>query len=302
MSEMASLGPLDQLHLRIKWVHERRRKSSFHLDLEFINSPYTIFWLVLTGTNELLTEGKKHRLKPGDFLVFPPQAPIRITGRGNRRTDTFHYLSIGCEAKTGVFNFIDLQTFPGITNLSDSASLSPFIALWRQMVEFSGRFSTRSFLPGAWQSVVPPVTSLYADYMKLYALLSQWFAMMLEMMLPYLPPVLDNIDPRIHRACTYIRNKLDAKLTLKDIARHVYLSEPHLRSLFYKTLGMAPTDFLQKERLARVKELLFSTDYRIKEIAEMVGYQEQGQLSRAFRLAEGISPQEYRYKGRLVRN
>ena len=46
--------------------------------------------------------------------------------------------------------------------------------------------------------------------------------------------------------------------------------------------------------MERAKELLAGTEMSVREIAELVGYENQHYFSRCFGKAAGISPREYR--------
>jgi AraC-like DNA-binding protein len=289
------LGPLEHLRLKAHWVYKRRRGSSYRL--KGISSPYTIFWLILSGTNSIMVEGNWIVVKAGDLIVYPPQTIIKVLGES---LEMFNYLSIGCDAKAGAFDVASIYDFPRITRLPDTPELARFIASWNMLIEYSNRIATDTNTREGNSHFILPDTLQYSFHIKFHALLLQWFSEMLDLMLPFLSTTPDKLDYRIYQACAFIREKLSTKLTLKDIANHVYLSQPHLRTLFHKSLGMPPMEFLRKERILRAKELLLSTDYMLREIAEQVGYLEQGQLSRAFRAAEGISPLEYRCQERLL--
>jgi AraC-like DNA-binding protein len=259
-----------------------------------------VFWFVVTGNRHITSEGQRITLSAGDFLVFPPQADI--INENEDCVTPFETLTLGCEAKVGAFDFVTIYGFPKIIRLPPSDALTRFLALWRLMEDYTSRYEADLNSPDP-ENTMPaqlPDTARYSLYTQLYSMLTQWFSLMLDLILPHLPAHPVQIDPRVHQASVYIREKLSEKVLLREIANHVGLSEPHLRTIFHKALGVSPMEFLRKERILRAKELLLSTNFGLKAIAEAIGYDEQGQLSRAFRLAEGISPLEYRRKGRTL--
>jgi AraC family transcriptional regulator of arabinose operon len=302
--QMGKVFALPQLYLKLQWVHERsqsyHKRSQSYYRLSGVSSPYTVFWFVVTGTRHVISEGQRLTLSEGDLLVFPPQADI-MKEKDDLET-TFVTLTLGCEAKVGVFDFVTLYGFPKITRLPPSNELTRLLDLWRQLEKYTSRYESdlNNPNPGLEDHAHLPDKAQYSLYTQIYAMLTQWFSLMLELMLPHLPAHPSHIDQRVHQACTFIRSKLGEKIRLQEIAVHVALSESHLRTLFHKSLGLSPMEFVRKERLLRAKELLLSTDYGLKTIAETIGFDEQGQLSRAFRLAEGISPLEYRRMGRTL--
>jgi AraC family transcriptional regulator of arabinose operon len=284
-----------QLDFRTKYVYLRNRRNA--LRRSGVNSgPFTVFWYVLAGRRWLFSEGKEYMLEAGDFVVFLPHIDITLGEEDDGEKEPFEYLSLGCEAKISAFNFVEIYAFPKTVKFPQSAAVSQFVELWRRIADYSEDHKEMLNTSSSKDTSLLPTAAQYSVHNKLYVMLTQWFSQMLELMLPYLPPTQYKMDHRVQQACTFIREKMNSKLTLKDIADYVFISEPHLRTLFLNALGMSPMNYLRKERLLRAKELLFSTNYRLKEIAEMIGYHEQGQLSRAFRLAEGISPLEYRQR------
>ncbi|MET1138558.1 helix-turn-helix transcriptional regulator, partial [Bacillus subtilis] len=70
------------------------------------------------------------------------------------------------------------------------------------------------------------------------------------------------------------------------------LSVNHFIRTFKRQLNMTPIEYILKLRMAKAKQLLFSSD-KIKEIAEQVGYKDEHYFSRVFKKNEGIAPTLY---------
>jgi AraC family transcriptional regulator of arabinose operon len=70
--------------------------------------------------------------------------------------------------------------------------------------------------------------------------------------------------------------------------------------LFREALGMPLMEYVRQARISRARELLSMTSCSLKEIAEQLGFEDQSQLSRAFRKAEGLSPLSYRKRWQLL--
>lgn len=77
-------------------------------------------------------------------------------------------------------------------------------------------------------------------------------------------------------------------------ARSAGLSEEYFRRLFRRKLGIPVCRYIQQQRIARAGELLLEGEYRIKEIANMAGFDDLSEFSRAFKLYFGMSPRAYR--------
>jgi AraC-like DNA-binding protein len=83
-------------------------------------------------------------------------------------------------------------------------------------------------------------------------------------------------------------------LTLTDLASVVHLSAAHFSTVFRAITGCSPMRYLAQYRLQRVRELLRSTQWSVREIAEATGYTDPCYLSRTLRRYEGVSPIAYR--------
>jgi two-component system response regulator YesN len=98
----------------------------------------------------------------------------------------------------------------------------------------------------------------------------------------------------IDLAKKYIINNFNKDITLKDVAAEVYLSHNYLSELFKKEVGEGFYDFLSNYRIKKAKEILMTTNLKIYEIAEHVGYSDSITFGRAFKKITGITPNSFR--------
>ena len=56
--------------------------------------------------------------------------------------------------------------------------------------------------------------------------------------------------------------------------------------------------YLNNVRITKAKELIRSSDLRLTDISQMVGYDDQSYFTKVFRRIAGMSPNEYRKKVR----
>jgi AraC-like DNA-binding protein len=87
---------------------------------------------------------------------------------------------------------------------------------------------------------------------------------------------------------------LHRKLTLDVLAGAAYLSTSRLRHSFKAEVGLTPTQYLQRLRMERAKELLETTRLSVKEIRSRVGFSGDSHFVNDFRRAFGVSPARYR--------
>lgn len=98
----------------------------------------------------------------------------------------------------------------------------------------------------------------------------------------------------IKLAKDYIINNFNKNITLKDVADEVFLSQNYLSELFKKEIGEGFYDFLSKYRVKKAKEILITTNLRIYEVAQKVGYNDSITFGRAFKKITGMTPNNFR--------
>jgi LacI family transcriptional regulator len=101
-------------------------------------------------------------------------------------------------------------------------------------------------------------------------------------------------DRSLAAAISYIRNRACSGITVEDVVKHAHASRSQLETKFRRYLGLSPQAEIRRVRIERVKQLLLETDYPLKTIAEMAGYEYVEYLSMVFRKAVGETPGEFR--------
>lgn len=92
----------------------------------------------------------------------------------------------------------------------------------------------------------------------------------------------------------YIHENYMQPLTIEQLAAIEHFNPTYYVSWFKKQMGVSPNAYLRKVRLARAKELLHDTDFPLLQIAQQVGYENQGTLSKLFRQEFGATPSSFR--------
>lgn len=92
----------------------------------------------------------------------------------------------------------------------------------------------------------------------------------------------------------YIDHNYYKNINLTTLSKRYNISSGYLSILFSEMTGQNFIDYLTNLRIQKAKELLKSTDLRIYEIAEKVGYRDAYYFSTAFKKVVGINPTEYR--------
>ena len=86
----------------------------------------------------------------------------------------------------------------------------------------------------------------------------------------------------------------DSQLTLKDLASQLGFSPSYLSVLIKKKLGLPFQEYLIQERMKKAKLLLLTTDLKIYEIADQVGFEDMNYFSQRFKQVVGVTPRQYK--------
>ena len=92
----------------------------------------------------------------------------------------------------------------------------------------------------------------------------------------------------------WLRTHLNTELTLTEIAKQFGMSQRSFTRRFKAATGVRATQYWQQLRIETAKELLASSNLTIQEIADQVGYQDQGHLTRLFKQDLSLTPTVYR--------
>ncbi|MCR5688023.1 MAG: response regulator [Lachnospiraceae bacterium] len=91
-----------------------------------------------------------------------------------------------------------------------------------------------------------------------------------------------------------VRENYAENLTLRDLGKKYFINSSYLGQIFQKKYGQSFKDYLTSYRIGRAEQLLTTTDLRIAEIAEKVGYKDNDYFLRKFIEANGCTPSKYR--------
>ncbi|UKS27245.1 response regulator [Paenibacillus sp. HWE-109] len=98
----------------------------------------------------------------------------------------------------------------------------------------------------------------------------------------------------IQKISSYIDDHLREDITREQIAEYVHFNPAYLSRLFKKETGSSLTDYILVKRMEKSKELLISSQLKIGDIAEIVGYENIPYFTKMFKKSTGRTPREYR--------
>lgn len=101
-------------------------------------------------------------------------------------------------------------------------------------------------------------------------------------------------DERIRKAIEILSNNFEKKIDVDTVAKKIGMSASRFAHLFKEEIGETPMSFRESIRLERAKQLIFSTNMSIKQIATTLAYDCSFHFSKRFKSRIGVSPQKYR--------
>ena len=98
----------------------------------------------------------------------------------------------------------------------------------------------------------------------------------------------------VRKCLDYINAHIFQPISLSDLANFCGLSLSYTSDLFYKELGLRPTEYIRKQRLENAKIFLNDSNDSISAIAERLCFASPSAFCAQFKKAYGITPYAYR--------
>lgn len=98
------------------------------------------------------------------------------------------------------------------------------------------------------------------------------------------------------KAKEYIGKNYSKKISLKELAEHLALSESRFSHIFKEYTKMTPANYITRVRIEKAGILLKETDKKITEIAYDTGFSDPNYFNKVFKKLEKKTPTAYRNK------
>lgn len=103
-----------------------------------------------------------------------------------------------------------------------------------------------------------------------------------------------NYSLLVQKAILHIDADITADLSLKNLANILGVNPSYLSTLFKKEVGLSLTEYVNKQRTEKAKQLLKSTDFQIQQIAQNCGILDVNYFTKIFKKYAGTTPNKYR--------
>jgi LacI family transcriptional regulator len=105
-------------------------------------------------------------------------------------------------------------------------------------------------------------------------------------------------DKNVAAALSFIREHACTGIAVEQVLRHAAASRSQLEKKFRRHLGRSPQAEIRRVQVARIRQLLIETDFPLKKIAELTGFEHVEYMCVLFKRLTGITPGACRKKYR----
>lgn len=262
--------PFDGIHLMDRPWFPYLCTEVEHWEWETQGDAHYNFWCCLEGEGYLSTEGQTFRLKSGMFFIFSPNQKISAAHTSGARVTRFsaHFIPLSGASI--------LDAVPGFPLMGGMVGSIP---LFQRQIDVIMRLAVRR-----------------DDDVRLQRAMYQLMTRVCAGGMDTYQPV---IDPKISEAIRMMRKCPESFKSIDELARKLGWSRSHFDREFSKHVGKPPNQFLVSCKMIEARRYLESSEMRVGEIAEQLGYRDIYFFSRQFKSFYGMSPAAYRQ--RLVR-
>lgn len=99
----------------------------------------------------------------------------------------------------------------------------------------------------------------------------------------------------VEDALEYVNQEIfSPELSLKTVAATIYSNESYLSRVFKKEMGISLIEYILKKRIEESIRLLNTTDMKVYEVAEKIGFRDSHYFSICFKKITGVTVKEFR--------
>lgn len=213
------------------------------------------------------SSGSRRPVSAGQVVVIPP-GTAHAYGAEPDDPWTVWWLHV---TGTDVPAFLEAMGVPNETQVRNVSDRYRAVALVEEVVRWMERDLTRSSLIAATGAAWHLLALLSADR-----------------------PTSNRRSTVIEEAQDYLRNHLEERVSVANLASMASMSPSHFAFLFREQVGYPVVKYQTHLRMARGRELLDTSDEPISTVARLVGYDDAFYFSRQFRALHGTTPLKYR--------
>jgi len=253
-----------------------------------ISSPYFRIYLVEEGQAEMVIANQHFTLTPGHLYLIPP---FTLHSDANTSHFSLIYLHIYEEPVKHPSLFEQLL-FP-----VEVKALSLDGLLMKRLLAINPHKELPIYDPKSYDNSITLLKTLAETthvslpvHTETSGIIWQLFARFLESAHPYEM----SQDSRIQVALRFIREHINQKMTINQLASLCYLSDDHFIRLFRKEMNQTPIDYINQKKIEKAQFMLVVDKLPVKDIACALSFENVSYFNRLFMKVVGQTPGNYR--------
>ncbi|MCQ2449893.1 MAG: AraC family transcriptional regulator [Clostridia bacterium] len=223
---------------------------------------------VARGKGTFEVGGEKYEIKAGQsFIIYPGETTSYHADKDDPWV--YFYFSFNGSAAPDILN---------MTNFKDGAKVidvdgRPMIDIFRREINQMDSFPNK-LLHGI--SVLMSVLDIYIQSVQ------------------EVNPSATKVPSYASKAKDLMDFNFSGKISVESMAEILSISRNHLYRTFKEEFDISPMEYLLQRRISFAATLLADTEMSAKEISEVAGFDTYSAFYRAFKIAHGISANQYR--------
>lgn len=235
------------------------------------------FYLFLEGDAHMDMNGELHKLEPGDLVILPPK--------------TVHVARVNPEVYYSRFDFWLPVDFIGAR--PEKLRYAVMRADEGQRFVNLSQANTNVIATKLFGIIEEQRTVRYAKEEQVDLMFSELLLLISRAVVEKEQKDVDKENADVFTlVCDYIDAHLMEDLTIERLSQEFFVSKSHLSHLFQDTTGIPLHKFIQKKRLAMLRDAI-KGGMSISKVFAMSGMKDYSTFYRAFKKEYGITPSEF---------
>ena len=277
---------IDQLHLLILNVGLAIHNADWNW--KNVSSPFTRLYYIMEGTAQIIFPDGMQELKPHHLYLVPSFTTHSYQCNSHF---THYYLHIyeDHQSESGILEDWNFPIEIPAGNLE--------LPLIKRLCEINPTMQLPQSDPTSYdnnptliRNIIKNKQRTFCDKVESRGIVYQLIARFLK----DAKPKVEVNDNRIQKVLSHIRKNIYKTVDIDSLAAISCLSKDHFIRLFKKEVGTTPLQYINQKKIEKSEELLKQGQYKIYEVAEIMGFQTVQHFSNTFKKVTGEAPGKYK--------
>ena len=253
-----------------------------------ISNPFFRIYLILEGRAQLKLNDVLYTLKPGYVYLIPSFSLHNDMCSGEF---SLYYIHVYENQKRAISIF-DEYDFP-VEVPADKLSVN----LIERLLDLNPNKELQQYDPKTYTNDPAFMKSLAGSGQMPINILLETKGILCQVFSRFISKAISSgikNDARIWSAVHYIRDHINNKIKISELAGHCNLSNDHLIRLFKKELNTTPIDYINRKKIEKAQLMLVIENNTIKEVAYALAFENISYFNKVFRKILNKTPTEYK--------